>query len=593
MYTEYRIPIYLHFLDRELRNSVQFQPTDEQMFSFVETALLLTLDRLYVGNSLLWENIDSFPNTIQAVLELEKHDGVRLLSNHATMDEFLESRRKLYSNDHDRYPLYFNDSLEKKPWGRRVMSIEGSTTDWLDTQLYIWLKGQTKVALTLPQLTDSDQFKRSQEMMLHSLLKREGRAITYHLFQQPGQNKASEFYIRRIISFLYTHRYLGIMGGTILTGIEGLSSFDEISSEQIKWSYSLNRYVLKALGLTADRRQTLEEQIAYLLINRAHPHYPALLVEMGGFLEGIWCLANEKSVAGLKVEIVRRHIEEAFSQEVELNSGTIAKSVDEAYLKISSINNRLRTREAAFGKGYGKVRESIETKRVLLVTATIIELRMLINVFKSHGIESDHMTNGNFTYLNFGRVGDVEVYAFKSDMGSSGSGGATLAIAEAERFIQPDYVIAAGIAFGLQKDKQNIGDILVSRQLKNYEPAKIKEEVKISRGDKITASTLLIDRFTYSQIEWDKCAVHSGLVLSGEKLVNSKEFVEQLLMVEPEAIGGEMEGAGLMAVCQNVKAHWILVKAICDWGYEKESDYQDKAAQNTMEYVYLTISKYL
>ena len=36
--------------------------------------------------------------------------------------------------------------------------------------------------------------------------------------------------------------------------------------------------------------------------------------------------------------------------------------------------------------------------------------------------------------------------------------------------------------------------------------------------------------------------------------------------MEPEAIGGEREGAGLYAVSYKGKVDWILVKAICDWG---------------------------
>ena len=53
--------------------------------------------------------------------------------------------------------------------------------------------------------------------------------------------------------------------------------------------------------------------------------------------------------------------------------------------------------------------------------------------------------------------------------------------------------------------------------------------------------------------------------LSGEKLVDNLDFRDQLLNLEPEAIGGEMEGAGLYVACQDKKVDWILVKAVCDW----------------------------
>lgn len=70
-----------------------------------------------------------------------------------------------------------------------------------------------------------------------------------------------------------------------------------------------------------------------------------------------------------------------------------------------------------------------------------------------------------------------------------------------------------------------------------------------------------------------------GQILSGEKLVDSMEFKQQLLKKYPEAIGGEMEGAGLYAAAERAKVEWIIVKAICDWGDgNKKKIYQNLAA---------------
>ena len=65
--------------------------------------------------------------------------------------------------------------------------------------------------------------------------------------------------------------------------------------------------------------------------------------------------------------------------------------------------------------------------------------------------------------------------------------------------------------------------------------------------------------------------VHFGLVLSGEKLIDDVEFVGEMLSHEPEAIGGEMEGAGLYVPCLAAKKDWTLVKAVCDWADGKKS----------------------
>ena len=105
------------------------------------------------------------------------------------------------------------------------------------------------------------------------------------------------------------------------------------------------------------------------------------------------------------------------------------------------------------------------------------------------------------------------------------------------------------------------------------------------RGDKITASPKLLNIFTSSSIDWKKNSVNFGLIASGEKLVDSKRFLNQLKKREPEIIGGEMEGAGLVSVGQNNLKPWIMVKSICDWGYKKSSEFQMQAAKGVFEYI--------
>jgi nucleoside phosphorylase len=56
--------------------------------------------------------------------------------------------------------------------------------------------------------------------------------------------------------------------------------------------------------------------------------------------------------------------------------------------------------------------------------------------------------------------------------------------------------------------------------------------------------------------------------------------------MEPEAIGGDMEGAGLYAAAGVAKVDWILVKAICDWADgNKNDDAQQLAAHNAADFV--------
>jgi nucleoside phosphorylase len=133
-----------------------------------------------------------------------------------------------------------------------------------------------------------------------------------------------------------------------------------------------------------------------------------------------------------------------------------------------------------------------------------------------------------------------------------------------------------GIAFGLKKTKQKIGQILISRELENYESAKILGRKSIPRGNKIPAGPTLFNRFDNSALGYKIVKIEPGLMLSGDKLIDSEPFIKKLKKSYPEAIGGEMEGPGLQATCEREKKEWILIKGISDWGFNKQTTNKEK-----------------
>jgi hypothetical protein len=89
--------------------------------------------------------------------------------------------------------------------------------------------------------------------------------------------------------------------------------------------------------------------------------------------------------------------------------------------------------------------------------------------------------------------------------------------------------------------------------------------------------------------------VQVGLLLPGEKLVDNLTFRDQLRALEPEAIGGEMEGAGVYVAAQTHKVDWILIKAIYDWadGHKgrNKRQRQQQAAHNAAHVVFHVIAQ--
>jgi nucleoside phosphorylase len=228
---------------------------------------------------------------------------------------------------------------------------------------------------------------------------------------------------------------------------------------------------------------------------------------------------------------------------------------------------------------------------ILLVTATEVESRAVLKVAEEFtGYPSISLEVGNGTYRDLGKVNGKKVWLIQSEMGAGGPGGAHETVGQAIREVNPEEVIMGGIAFGSNREKHEIGDVLVAKQLHMYEPQRRGTDRVVPRGDKVTASPRLLQRLRNASLDWKTANVHFGLVLSGEKLIDDDEFVRELLSHEPEAIGGEMEGAGLYVPCLVAKKDWILVKAVCDWADGNKSkdktERQLKAARNAAHFVW-------
>lgn len=203
-------------------------------------------------------------------------------------------------------------------------------------------------------------------------------------------------------------------------------------------------------------------------------------------------------------------------------------------------------------------------------------------------------------YYNLGVLGGARVWLVRSEMGAVSGSGSLLTIDTAIRNLGPAAVMMVGIAFGLRPDEQRIGDVLVARQLMFYDLQRVGtgsdgNALVRPRGERIAPSAALLARCRAGRDTWGQASVHTGLILSGEKLVDQLDFREQLRQIEPEAIGGEMEGAGLYAAAQNHKVDWILVKAISDWAdgkkREGKAEQQSLAARNAAAFMFHVIGQ--
>ncbi|MBV9617085.1 MAG: TIR domain-containing protein [Ktedonobacteraceae bacterium] len=235
---------------------------------------------------------------------------------------------------------------------------------------------------------------------------------------------------------------------------------------------------------------------------------------------------------------------------------------------------------------------------ILLVTVTDVEAQAVITAFPAAKL--CHL--GDQAYHDLGILAGARIFMVQSEMGSGGQSGSILTIQDAIDVLHPSAIIMVGIAFGINQKKRQMGDILVSRQLLPYDLQRVGTDssgkvVVTLRADRPSASPRMLSIFRGAANYWQEPPkVQFGPILSGDKLVDNQQYRDQMVELSPEAIGGEMEGAGLYAAAQRKKVDWILVKGICDWAdgqknQQDEGQRQKDAAENAVRFITYVISK--
>lgn len=170
--------------------------------------------------------------------------------------------------------------------------------------------------------------------------------------------------------------------------------------------------------------------------------------------------------------------------------------------------------------------------------------------------------------------------------------------------LKPVAVVMVGIAFGVDESRQKIGDVLVSDKILPYDSQKLLEDRTQYKELPKEVGFQLLNAFReyrgwlHSLPGNKHSEVFVGSVLTGSRLVNNYAYRQKLVkdFADYKPVGGEMEAQGIYSMCRlHGVTEWIIVKAICDWGYNKNtSDKQINqvvAAEAAVDYCYYVFSR--
>ena len=162
------------------------------------------------------------------------------------------------------------------------------------------------------------------------------------------------------------------------------------------------------------------------------------------------------------------------------------------------------------------------------------------------------------------------------------------------------YVVAVGVCFGMLKEKQKLGDVIISGKICDFTNKREGVgENEYQRGPQHLVNPAILNKFRPRhgfKMPHD-IKVETGVLISTGSLIDNPDVKQKLFDQQPDAIAGEMEGAGIMTAIdyapeRGVKA--IVIKGIGDWGdgdKEATKGWKPFAARAAAHYVHEILNK--
>lgn len=238
--------------------------------------------------------------------------------------------------------------------------------------------------------------------------------------------------------------------------------------------------------------------------------------------------------------------------------------------------------------------------KVLIITANTIEGTVVSQrlLQASQAEELEMFVTEGYSF-QFATVEDIPaLHVWPSSTSSFTQYGSYNAINTALDYFTPEYVISVGVAFGIDPQKQSLGDVLVSKELVFYDNFNKVTDGVVTLKKHEAYSTDISFLASVRQLEFEIPPKEVGdfkwyydALLTGGTVLS--DTAEKLKLLEAAAdrdysniVGGEMEATGIYYACQVYKGRnipFIVIKGICDWGAEKNG-WEKVVGSQTKEY---------
>ena len=146
-------------------------------------------------------------------------------------------------------------------------------------------------------------------------------------------------------------------------------------------------------------------------------------------------------------------------------------------------------------------------------------------------------------------------------------------------YLYPTVIISLGICFGINEQKQTLGDTVISEKIYPYfmgvkydESGRFITDNNMFRLQSVLRRKIkseIIDTNILNNLNFN---TYFGNYITGEAVISNKEIRDHFAQsTNQKASAGDMEGYGLFKECcgGNFVIPCVIIKSICDWGVMK------------------------
>lgn len=579
------LPIFLDFLNREANKAVGAERSELQDISILRTFLLCHNVPMSVNISQLAEYCADRPNLLAATGKMVGAKKIEATSQALSLDVFIGSRQKLYSHVAPRYPFFFEEAKKLE-----VYSIGGRNNFDMSKELSQKLLGLPLDGFAFDLLRASNQdmevLKGRYEDFRTKILRRDGKAVTADLFKTDlesgffSQGEIDSF--ARVISASYMQIYAERHRLAVPTGIPGFQFTEDARFFPI-FDYPILDYAIKFLSYDADGRFDLDE----IIDCHGGMRHAQFAVFLEAFIVSAFASISASENMPGSVESRRARLKGKIVATFSGGGRQAFRGLEEfyeaAWARLIVEGEKIGRSDPVFQNEWSKYMSNPAGPRVLIATATDIEdseLRAALN--RAAYVERRAIMCGQGLVAEYVKGLNQAVYHVRTSAGALGANAAGVFLPIAIKELRITHILSVGICFGLDQKKNNLTDVIVSEVCQDYETVRQEDLEVRERGERVPCGTALLQaaRLVLGRQQSKEFKTSFGMLIAGQKLVDSQDFVDQLRRRFPTAIAGDMEATAVSASAIHAGCQWITIKGICDWGVNKDKEAQQPAAKN-------------